>query len=173
MERSQKRCRPANPARRDPRCARSRTHRLASEARLKQRTSGGMIFLPADNVESKCAILISAMISFKISRARDLETKRFRDQEISRPRDFETKIGDQTMMHRLSREENQPSVRRPAFSKAEAIAMSAMISRRGGEGRGLVHSAAKAAESSTPQRRPRNSPRENGITESSRHGSRC
>ena len=103
----------------------------------------------------------------------DFKSKRSRDQEISRPRDFETKIGDQTMMHRLSREENQPSVRRPAFSKAEAIAMSAMISRRGGEGRGLVHSAAKAAESSTPQRRPRNSPRENGITESSRHGSRC
>ena len=97
-----------------------------------------MIFLPADNVESKCAILISAMISFKISRPRDFETKRFRDQEISRPRDLKTKIGDQTMMHRLTREENQPAVRRPAFSTAEAIAMSAMISRRGSEGWGLV-----------------------------------
>ena len=131
MERSQKRCRPANPARRDPRCARSRTHRLASEARLKQRTSGGMIFLPADNVESKCAILISAMISFKISRPRDFKTKRFQDQEISRPKDLKTKIGDQTMMHRLTREENQPAGRRPAFSTAEAIAMSVTSSRRG------------------------------------------
>ena len=50
-----------------------------------------MIFLPADNVEPNRAILISAMISFKISRARDFETKRFRDQEISRPRDLKTK----------------------------------------------------------------------------------
>jgi CRP-like cAMP-binding protein len=74
-----------------------------------------MIFLPADNVESKCAILIIAMISFKISRARD----------------FETKLGDQTIMHRIAREENQPAGRRPAFSTAEAIAMSATISRRG------------------------------------------
>ena len=41
-------------------------------------------------------------------------------------------------MHRLTREENQPAVRRPAFSTAEAIAMSAMISRRGSEGWGLV-----------------------------------
>ena len=90
----------------------------------------------------------------------DLKTKRSRDQKILRPRDLETKIGDQTMMHRLTREENQPAVRRPAFSTAEAIAMSAMISRRGGEGRGLV------PEKMEDQKW------EDEITESSRHGSR-
>ena len=68
----------------------------------------------------------------------DLKTKRSRDQKILRPRDLETKIGDQTMMHRLTREENQPAVRRPAFSTAEAIAMSATSSRRRSEGWGLV-----------------------------------
>ena len=35
------------------------------------------------------------------------------------------------MMHRLTREENQPAGRRPAFSTAEAIAMSVTSSRRG------------------------------------------
>ena len=42
------------------------------------------------------------------------------------------------MMHRIAREENQPAVRRPAFSTAEAIAMSATSSRRRSEGWGLV-----------------------------------
>ena len=50
-------------------------------------------FLPTHNVQSKCAILISAMISFN----------------ISRPRDLKIKIGDQTVMHRVTREENQPA----------------------------------------------------------------
>ena len=68
----------------------------------------------------------------------DFKTKRSRDQEISRPRDLKTKIGAQTMMHRIAREENQPAVRRPAFSTAEAIAMSATSSRRRSEGWGLV-----------------------------------
>ena len=53
------------------------------------------------------------------------------DQRDDFVQDFKSKIGDQTMMHRLTREENQPAGRRPAFSTAEAIAMSAMISRRG------------------------------------------
>ena len=61
----------------------------------------------------------------------DFKTKRSQDQEISRPKDLKTKIGDQTMMHRLTREENQPAGRRPAFSTAEAIAMSVTSSRRG------------------------------------------
>ena len=61
----------------------------------------------------------------------DFKTKRFQDQEISRPKDLKTKIGDQKMMHRLTREENQPAGRRPAFSTAEAIAMSVTSSRRG------------------------------------------
>ncbi len=37
-------------------------------------------------------------------------------------RDLKTKIGDQTMMHRIAREENQSTGRRPAFSTAQAIA---------------------------------------------------
>lgn len=49
--------------------------RLASQARPKQRTSCEMIFLTVDNTLSKCAILISAKISFKIFKPR-----------ISRPR---------------------------------------------------------------------------------------
>ena len=81
--------------------------RQRSSRNLKKKTIGGMIFLPADNVESKCAILISAMISF----------------EIPRPRDFKTKIGDQAMMHRIAREKNQPAERQPAFSTAQVIAM--------------------------------------------------
>ena len=46
-----------------------------SPSRQRSSPSGEMIFLQADNVESKCAILISAMISFKISRPR------FQDQD--------------------------------------------------------------------------------------------
>jgi len=41
----------------------------------KQRTSGKMPFLTADNVESKYAILISAMISFKNLKAKNLKTR--------------------------------------------------------------------------------------------------
>ncbi len=55
------------------------------------------------------------MISFKISRPKTQDQK------------LKTKIGDQTMMQRIAREENQSTGRRPAFSTAEAIAMSRSV----------------------------------------------
>ena len=44
------------------------------------------------------------------------------DQRNDFIQDLKTKIGDQTMMHRIAREENQPTGRRPAFSTTQAIA---------------------------------------------------
>ena len=79
-----------------------------------------MIFLPADNVEPNRAILISAMISFKISRPRDFETKRFRDQEISRPRDLKTKRS-QDQDWRSNNDASIDSRRKSASCKAACV----------------------------------------------------
>ena len=50
------------------------------------------------------------------------------DQRDDFIQDLKTKIGDQMMMHRIAQEEIQPAGRRPAFSIAKAIAMSATMS---------------------------------------------
>ena len=89
----------------------------------------------------------------------DLKTKRFRDQEISRPRDLKTKRS-QDQDWRSNNDASNCTRRKSASCKAACV----------------FHSGShrdERNEFTPPQRRLGTRPTENGITDSSRLGSRC